>query len=458
MRCSFRKSWLLARWLVVAGWLLAGSAPALAVDESALAERLTRQPPAEVYRWLEGQPVPASPVQAARHHQWLGQLAQREGHTAAAIAHFEAAVLAWPYALGARLELSLAYERQGNIKAARASLRGLEAYRGRTALPPSAARTLSALQQRLHTAKGSAGTPPATAPGNPRDIHGSLSVGHGFDSNANLGSRHRTISLNLFDQISDEAVLADESRARQSRFSRVALSARLPAGALFAAPAAENWQLQGGVGAQQYHDLDTLHRRDVYASAEWHPRGSPSRLAATWQRQQVEGMGQATYLDTQYRRMLGQRWMAEAGLQWQDEPTGRQSYRATAGLWREWQGALLWASADWQARPQRAAGDTWRLTLGLRAPQWHLQPFGTSTFWQPFLQAEHREDTDIYNYVFFGEQKRKEDTLRLGLRGRLPISTALDVLMDAQWEQTRSNLQLFENHRASLEATLRWRW
>jgi hypothetical protein len=442
----------LARGLALAGWLAAGITPALAVDESALTERLARQPPAAVYRWLQRQPVPASPVQAARHYQWLGQLALREHNTAAAIAHFEAAVLAWPYALGARLELSLAYESQGNAQAARASLRGLDAYRGSTTLPKKAARTLQALQQRLGAPAGQTLAVPASGPR--QAVQGSLAVSHGFDSNPNLGSRHRTIALNLFDQIADEAVLADESRARPSQFSRVAFSARLPASVLLNRPYTKDWHLQGGAGAQRYHDLDTLHRRDVYLSAEWRPQRSPSRLAATWQHQSVAGMGQAEYLDVEYRRLWGKRWMTEAGLQWQDEPTGRHSYRASAGLWRAWQGALIWGSVDWQARPERAAGDTWRLRLGLQGPEWRFQALRA----QVYLQAERRRDTDVYNYVFFGDKKRQETTARLGLRGRLPISQSLDMLVDTQWEQTRANLDLFENRRWSLEATLRWRW
>lgn len=438
--------------LALAGGLAAVAGPALAVEESTVAERLAHQSPAAVYRWLEQQPVPASPVQAARHHQWLGQLALRQGNTAAAIGHFETAVLAWPYALGARLELSLAYESQGNIDAARASLRGLEAYRGSTPLPPEAARTLQALHRRLDNSAGPSAAAPASRAGLP--MQGSLAISHGYDSNANLGSRHRTIALNLFDQISDEAVLADESRARQSRFSRVAFSARLPANTLLDHPHANAWHLQGGLGAQRYHDLDTLHRQDVYLNAEWRPEHRPTRLAATWQHQRVAGIGSTTYLDAEYRRLWGQQWMTKAGLQWQQEPGDRHSYRASVGLWRAWQGALVWGSADWQARPERPAGDTWRLRLGLQGPEWRFQALRV----QAYLQAEHRRDTEEYNYVFFGSQKREDTTARLGLRGRLPISQRLDMLMDTQWEQTRSSLELFENHRASVEATLRWRW
>lgn len=435
---------MLAGWLL-AGWLLA--APAMALDEQALASRLARQPLPEVYRWLLAQPVPAAATRAARYHQWLGQIARRRQDTAAAITHFENAVLAYPYALGARLELALAYAEQGNAAAARASLRALHAYRGESPLPPAAARTLSELERRLAERQPGGGSWHDAA-------QGSLSLTQGFDSNANLGSRHRTISLNLFDQVADEAVLADASRAQSSHFSRLALSASLPASALLDERSAAAWHLQGGLGAQHYHDLDTLHRQDAYLSAEWRPPTRRTRLATSLQHQRVKGIGNAWYLDIDIRRLLGEHWLAEAGLQWQREPAGRNSYRLSAGLWHEWRGALLWGNAGWQLRPGREAGDTWRLRLGAQSPDWRWQSLRTHAY----LHLDRRQDTDLYNYVFFGDRRRRETAASLGLRARLPLLTKLDLVFDAQWEETWASLELFETRRWKLDAMLRWRW
>lgn len=393
--------------------------------------------------------MPAAPTKAARYYQWLGQIALRNKDTATAITHFEAAVLAYPYALGARLELALAYAEQGNTQAARASLRALHAYRGASPLPPTAAQTLDTLERQLTSQQ------PLSESANWYDAaQGNLSITQGFDSNANLGSRHRTISLNLFDQISDQAVLADASRAQSSHYSRITMALSLPASALFNKPSAAAWYLKGGFGAQQYHDLDTLHRQDTYLSAEWRPQMRPTRLAATLQQQYVAGIGKARYVDIDYRRLLGEHWMAEVGLQWQREPIGRDSHRLSAGLWREWHGVLLWSNADWQFRPGRDSGDTRRLQFSAQTPDWQWQTIRT----QAYLNLERRQDTDLYNYVFFGDKKRRETTTRLGLRSRLPLAGSFDLLMDAQWEETRSNLELFENQRWNLEATLRWRW
>lgn len=395
------------------------------------------------------QPVPAAPTRATRYHQWLGQIALRRQDTAAAITHFEAAVLAYPYALGARLELALAYAEQGNTQAARASLRALHAYRGESPLPPAAAQALDTLERQLTNRQ-----PLSKSASWYAAAQGSLSITQGFDSNANLGSRHRTISLNLFDQISDQAVLADASRAQSSHYSRLALAMSLPASTLLNKPSAAAWYLQGGFGAQQYHDLDTLHRQDAYLSAEWRPQLSPTRLAATLQQQYVAGIGKARYVDIDYRRLFGEHWMAEAGLQWQREPIGRDSHRLSAGLWREWHGMLLWGNAGWQFRSGRDSGDTWRLRLGAQTPDWRWQSMRT----RAYLNLERRRDTDLYNYVFFGDVQRQETTTRLGVRSRLPLTDTFDLLLDAQWEETQASLELFESRRWSLDATLRWRW
>jgi len=440
-RLSWRPSALLC--LLLAGALPA--APAAALDEEALAARLEQQPLDEVYRWLLAQPYPIAAQEEANYHQWLGLVALRLGDTSAAVEHFEAAVLAYPYALGARLELAIAYAELGNVPAARASLRALHAYRGETTLPPEAARVLSQLERKLLAAGGWADA-----------VESTLSVAQGFDSNANLGSRHTTIPLNLFGQIPDEAVLADASRAQSSHYSRVGIISRLPASAVFGGDqdATADWNLLGGVGAQRYHDLDRLHRRDAYLGAEWQPANRQERMTTLLQYQHMEGIGTSWHLDTDYRRLLGGSWLAEVGAQWQEEPAGRRSYRLKTGVWREWQGLLLWGNASWQVRPSRPAGDTWRLRLGAQGPTWRWGDLEANGY----ALVEWRQDTDLYNFAFFGDQRRRETTATLGARASLPIRQGLDMVVDARWERTRASLELFEADRWSMEAALQWRW
>ncbi|MGM0693356.1 MAG: tetratricopeptide repeat protein [Pseudomonadota bacterium] len=431
--------------LLLVGLLLA--APAAALEEAVLAQRLAEQPLPAVYRWLQRQPVPALPVEASRYHRWLGEMAMQLDNPAAAVTHFEAAILANPYALGARLEQALAYTELGNVPAARGSLRALHRYRGDAELPPEAAQALGRLEQRL-AESSAAGWQDAVA--------GTLSVAQGFDSNANLGSRHSTIPLNLFGMIPDEARLADASRAQPSHYSRVGLTSRLPAGTLLGGADATlaDWQLLGGLGAQRYHDLERLQRRDAYLGAEWQPDRRHERVTTLLQYQHVAGIGTAWYLDADYRRLLGGHWLAELGVQWQEAPGGRRSFRLKGGVWREWQGMLLWGNASWQVRPDRPAGDTWRLRLGAQSPRWRwgdLETYG-------YAHLERRQDTDVYNLAFFGDQRRRETTATLGARLRHPIDQRLALVVDAGWERTRARLELFELERWRLEAALQWRW
>lgn len=411
--------------------------------------RLSEDPLTGVYAWLQRQPVPSASVEAARHHQWLGQMAMQLTDYSAAVEHFEAAVLANPYALGSRLELAIAYTELGNESAARASLRGLEAYRGETPLPPAAARTLAQLETRLSRGQSS------TAGGWSSALQGTVTAAQGYDSNANLGSRHRTIPLNLFDMIADEAVLADASRAQSSRYSRFGLTANLPAGLLLPGSDQEfaDWRLLAGMGAQRYHDLNSLHRRDAYLGVEWQ-RSQDQRLSTMLQHQDVDGIGTAWYLDADFRQLLAGDWMAQAGLQWQREPVGRQSQRLSIGLWRQWGSALMWGSASWQHKPDRPAGDTWRLRMGAQSPTWHWRALEA----KGYMHLMERHDTEPYNYVFFGDQRRRETTATLGARASLPLMSALDLVVDARWEKTCASLELFDTDRWSLEAALEWHW
>ncbi|MEQ5801220.1 hypothetical protein [Halomonas sp. H10-9-1] len=420
----------------------------MALDEARLATRLEQQPLPSVYRWLQRQPKPAMAVEAARYHQWLGQIAMRLGDAAAAVEHFEAAVLAYPYALGARLELALAYAELGNPEAARASLRALHAYRGGAELPPEAADTLDWLEQRLEQ---------QPAPASSQDaVENTFTLAQGFDSNANLGSRHRSIPLNLFGLIPDEAVLADASRAQASHFTRLAATTRLPIGELVESDhaALDDWQLLGGLGAQEYHDLDRLQRRDAYLGAAWQSPRRHERLTSLLQYQHVEGIGTAWYLDADYRWLVRNHWLLQLGGQWQQEPTGRNSLRVTGGVWREWQGMLLWGQASWQERRGRPAGDTWRWRLGGQGPTWLAGPLEATAY----AHLEQRGDTENYNFAFFGNTQRRETTTTLGVHTRLPLQSRLELGMDARWERTKANLALFEADRWSLEASLRWRW
>src|SRR5690554_3606252 len=178
----------LALWLAAFGQLAMASAtePASPLEQR-LERQLEQQPLQAVYRWLAAQELPAA--QRAQQLRWLGQMSMRLADYAAAVEHFEQLVLLDRLDLGSRLDLALAYAELGNTDAARSSLDALYYYQGqaagtRSALPPAAARAITQLESRLN---GQVRQAPTTSRFT-QQLHGSLSVSQGYDSNANLGA------------------------------------------------------------------------------------------------------------------------------------------------------------------------------------------------------------------------------------------------------------------------------
>lgn len=418
--------------------------------EQRLEARLQRQPLAQAYAWLAEQPLPQA--QQAEVLRWLGQMAMQLGDHAAAVEHFERLVLLEPLDLGSRLELTLAYAELGNLPAARASLDALhyhaERHLGDSPPPPAVARALAELESRLASGRMEGLNRLAG------QLRGSLALAQGYDSNANLGARSSTISLNLWGEIPLQAELADESLAQPSHYTELASRISVPLYALLPETVSDDWQLVAGGTFRRYHELDSLHRRDFYLGAQWQPGERRQQLSLVALHQGVEGLPGQWSLNADYRRLVNTHWLASVGVQWQDEPYRSASRTLWAGLWREWQRALLHGRASWQLRPDRAAGDTWRVTLGADTPGWRWQRLTLNAY----ATLEHRQDTAPYSRQFFGDEPRRETTTTLGTRGRLPLSEALDLTLDASWEHTSASLALFENRRWQLEAGLAWRW
>lgn len=420
--------------------------------EQRLEEKLQQQPLPQVYLWLKNQEPPS----LQRHDQlrWLGQMAMQLDDHAAAVDHYERLVLLDPMDLGSRLDLALAYAELGNIAAARASLEALHYYlqqaAGSARLPAAAARAIEELEARLDNGQG-----PHASPS--RDIasqlRGSLTVGQGYDSNANLGARSRSIPLSLWGEIPMMMELADESLAQPSHYSAVGGQVSLPLEAVAPAPQGD-WQLLAGGEYRHYHQLDQLHRRDVYIGGQWQPTDRQQQLSVLALHQHVDGLPSQWSLVSDYRRLIGPRWLSSLGVQWQDEPHRRSSQTLRAGLWREWQQFLLHGEVSWQFRPGRPSGDTLRLAARVDTPDWRLSDLRLSGY----AKVEHREDTEAYSPQFFGDARRSEVTTTLGARGRLPLSRDLTLVMDAGWDHTRSDIALFDNRRWELEARLAWRW
>ena len=421
-----------------------------------LEHRLARQPLAEVYAWLAEQPSPATPEERLEVQRWLGQMALALGRHAEAAVHFERVIVRQPLDFGTRLELTRAYWLGGNHDAARASLNALEHHlrqqgidpqaKGQPGLPRAAAEQLASLQQRLSAPRWERATSWFHL------VEGSLAIAQGYDSNANLGARDARIPLELWGEIPVVTELASESLAQGSHFTELEVDLERPL--TDGSSTADDWQLLAGGRLRHYHQLDALHRRDVYMGLRWRPPLGRQQWLLALQRVQASGFPAQLSLSADYRRLLKKGWLANTQLLVQEEPGLSTSQTLGLGLWHPWQGGLLWVRGSWQLRPERAAGDTWRAELGAETPGWQLGPLALSAN----ASLERRGDTGAYSPPFFGSRRRQETSLELGARARLPLTRELDLMLQVEWQHTESDIALFENRRWQMEGRLAWRW
>lgn len=414
--------------------------------QTQLKTRLEKQPIEQVYQWLSE----VSPKNDSYDdfHRWSGQIAMRLGDYPAAVEHFEQVVLLTPFDLGSRLELSIAYAKMRNFPASRASLAALYHYLGDRSLPPVAAERIAALRERLAASQlqhpeGAIGL-----------ASGNLSVAQGFDSNANQGSSQRTIPLNLWGEIPLELELADASMAKPSTYVQWDASLRMPLGAITDNPVFQGWQAVAGASNRHYQQLDSLDRRVIYGGGQWQSKNGRHQISLLGIHHQVDGLDNRWSVNANYRRLINRHWLASFGLEWQQEPRRPASHKLYLGLWAEWQQAVFWGRTSWQFRPERAAGDTWRMEIGVGSPVLHLNPLSLSAY----ATWEIRRDTQPYSPAFFGDERRNETTTTLGGLARLPLAESLDAILDVSLERMKSDLVLFERRRFQVETRLEWSW
>ncbi len=429
---------------MLAGLLMVSPSCRADALQEALARHLKSQPLAQVYDWLGG--VSASGDKQIERQRWLGQIALEMGRYTSAARHFEQVVVMAPNDMGTRLDLTIAYAEQGNLPAARASLAALHHRLGDAPPPPGAAERIAELEQRLSRASAT-----------PRwawfeDATGSLGIAGGYDSNANLGSRHDSLAVNLWGELPLRLQLAEPSRARGSAYSQLDARVRVPL--VQGDNGQGRWGLLAGADLRRYHDLDSLHRRGMHLGLQWTGPRRRRQFTLLSYRQQIDGYESRTSLEAGMRQLLGDGWLAGLGAQWQQEPELPASRTLRLSLWREWQGTLFWWQGSRQWRPRRAAGGTWRLEAGMESPPWRFHDLALSAF----ASGEYRRDTEAYSPQFFGRETRSDRVRRLGARGRLPLGTHWVTEMDVSWERTDSTIALYDTRRLQAEARLEWRF
>ncbi|MFC2992551.1 tetratricopeptide repeat protein [Halomonas tibetensis] len=417
----------------------AGATPVETSPPKQLHHQSAEESAAKAYASLLGQPLPDERAERLAYLRQASQFAMRLDRLPDVIAHLEQLILLAPHDLGSRLDLSIAYLATGNPQAASASLQALHRYRGDDPMPPAAAQAIRRLEQRLQRVPG------AQEP----YISASASLAHGYDSNVNLGPSRSLIDLVLWGELPFQAELDEASLPQASRYSELTGELEYPLG-----NGNREWAAAGRVMARQYHDLDRLHRHDLQVSLRWRPSHHAARFDVSGVYQHIDSQGEQHGLQSSWRMQLGNHWLTVLGLEWERDTLGRQQHRLQSGLWREWRGWQGWLRASHQWRPERESGDTQRAEVGLGTPAWQL---GRAEI-QAYAQWELRRDAEPYSPAFFGDTQRRERHATLGISGRYPFGERLSLQVDARWERTQANIDLFEHRRWQLESRLNWRW
>ena len=256
-----------------------------------------------------------------------------------------------------------------------------------------------------------------------------LSLGQGYDSNANDGSQHDRVAINI-SGLPLSWALDESSRKQASRYTDLSADLMLEQ--------TRRWHFNAR--SRHYSDLNETESQ-LYAALS-QPLPCPAyldcrldfSLSTRHQAEQRQLIGQlGTSLTTrQQRASIYLRHTREAddveshslGLQW--------IYSLTPS-------ALLFAGADYDRPLQpRAGGDRLSLHLGAR---W--QPFSRIP-WRLELLHLREYEQEAYAPVFWGDIRRNRQFTRLATDYSWSLAPQLTLRPRLDWRRTHSELELYQ--------------
>ncbi|MBV0932296.1 tetratricopeptide repeat protein [Marinobacterium weihaiense] len=266
-----------------------------------------------------------------------------------------------------------------------------------------------------------------------------LRLTRGYDSNANDGSRHDSIAINL-NGLPLTWDLGANSQQRASTFSAFSLN--------WQHQARRTWNLGGS--ARHYDTLGNSEFR-LYALLN-QPIPCPAGLNCTLDAS-LNGLRQA-----QQERLQTQLGISLLGRDQRTSLYARHTRDSAApdsqSLGLQWLGrvhprALLMAGAEYDRPEQpRAGGAKASLHLGTRLTPLPGQPLELNLI---HLREYERE---AYSTGFWGEDRRDRRLSRIGARYQWPLTRHLSLHTRLQWRHTDSPLALYQQHGWLAELTL----
>lgn len=272
---------------------------------------------------------------------------------------------------------------------------------------------------------------PALRPVQPDNRSVLLTLSQGYDSNANDGSRHDSIPIQL-NGLPLRWTLDDDSQAQASTFSELGLHARNGA----------RLQWATGVTARHYRALD---ENDINAYALLSaPTPCPNGLTCS-----VQGLLNAQQQEQQEQLQLQlsleARWSRQhvrLNVRHSRERTAANS--RAVGL--QWRGQLtpalsLYSGIESDEPLDRRAGGT-RHAVHVGAG---VRPLAALP-WQIGLLHLREYESEPYSPAFWGNKKRDRRLSRLTTSYTWPLGTRLSLRLEAGWRQTDSDIELFQQH------------
>lgn len=434
------------------------SAPGHCSDfETLLLEQLEAGGNAQGYQWLQTQEgnYPGDP----RYYDWLSRLAMEQGDYRNAIGYLETLIELQPEHMGARLDLVIALQLEGRSHEATERLRELNALVSAfNTLPEQAQRQIIELNRLLIDNR-------VEVADNPFRVL--LSMGAGFDSNANRGADSKTIPVTLPGGVPFDLELTDESLKTEDEFAE--LGVHLEYGERGKNCRSQSCRLWvAGASTRQYATLGEYDQRHIYIGTRKALKGRYDQEYTLMLQNIVTSELEFARIDEQYifgidyrQRVPGLETLTGAlKLEVIDEIESEESatlmstvtVNGNVDLGRDRNFSktnkhIFWeAAASWHERPDYFAGSTQRWWLSAR------YPFSVSENWQSSVAAMYRrrQDSDSFSPLFFGTSERSDNEWALTMSVQRLLGRQWLVSSSARYEIVDSNIPLFDVTRFQL--------
>ncbi|MBE9395948.1 hypothetical protein IOQ59_01600 [Pontibacterium sp. N1Y112] len=381
-------------------------------------------------------------------NEWLAQLALLRHQYPQAINALERLILLKPNHIGARLDLTLAYYKTGEIREARDEFTHLKAVLAHIDIVPQSVNELMQ-QMAINLAR-----PTNTAT---RIIN--LAVTAGYDNNSNLATDAESITLNLQGQIPIELYLAPESTATPDSFIEEHLQFSL---AESPDRCQQQWcyALLGNISARQYQTHTTYSRRHglLGGLVRKQAQGTHHQWITYAQYQEPNERDALSILALEYSRqnlstpsMPGFRLHADYRHNQHDKP---DSQYLAASLFTD--KAQRWSynlNVGYHRQPMRNAGNTFRAQASsshnMNIAQWTLRHTASIII---------ERDAHSYSEFLFGSTRRKDTRFTLSASASRPLTSRWQLSLNLRYSQNKSSIPLLNHNRLEAQSTLSYLW